>query len=96
MPTSTAFVDGCTNVFGFLDPKIRRRLEAVVANPTQRTWDDAYTIIVRGEDMLSLWQAWIEVDAAAPRSKGSDERWPRVPDQLTLYRALRHATGARP
>jgi hypothetical protein len=93
---TTAFVGSCTNIFGFLKPDVRRRLEAVVANPTQRTWDNAYSIIVRGEDMLSLWQAWLAVDPAAPHSKPSDAPWPRVPDQLTLYRALRHATGGKP
>ena len=92
---SAAFLDRATNVFGALDPVIRARLERVIAKPTQRTWDDAYSIILESRSLTTLWQAWIAVDANAPRSKPLDGKWPRVPDQLTIYRAIRHATVTR-
>ena len=94
---TTAFLDRTS---GALSPDVRKRLERVIANPTQRTWDDAYSIILDQRDHTTLWQAWIAVDSDAPRvGRTTDangrtvKEWPRIPDQLTLYRAIRHATG---
>jgi hypothetical protein len=88
---STAFVAKARNLFGPLAGEHRERLEAVLANPTEQTWDDAYSLIVGG-GFKTLWQAWIAVDPSAPRSKPLEEPWPKIPDQLTLYRALKEAT----
>lgn len=100
--TTPAFTSSCTNVFGTLNAECRKRLEAVLRNPTERTWDDAYSLIIRGSDMLTLWQAWIAVDPSAPRRGPSTDLlgqrlsgWERVPDQFTLYRAVRYATDSR-
>ena len=94
----TAFVARARNMFGPLKGDVRERLEAVIANPTEETWDDAFSIILNGK-LMTLWQAWIAVDANAPRTgKRTDQHgkviqnWQRVPDQLTLYRAIKHAT----
>ena len=94
-----AYVDDCRNLFGPLSTDCRRRLEAVLRNPTPRTWDNAYSLIVCPHKMTTLWQAWISVDDTAPRrgpcsdAKGRRiEGWEKIPDQLTLYRALRWAT----
>jgi hypothetical protein len=91
---TTAYLGRTSNVFGALEPDIRKRLERVIANPTQRTWEDAYSIIICARKFSTLWQAWVAVDDSAPRSKPCDGKWPRIPDQLTLYRAIKHATGA--
>lgn len=102
MEAQPAFTQACTNLFGKLDAKCQKRLAAVIRNPTSTTWDDAYSLIINGERMMTLWQAWIAVDPTAPRSGPSyDDQgrmtrpWPVVPDQLTLYRAIAHATKAR-
>jgi len=89
---TAAFIDRTSNVFGALKPDVRLRLEAVIANPTQQSWDGAYSIILNGKSHMTLWQSWIAVDPDAVRSKPLDSDWPRVPDQLTIYRALKHAT----
>lgn len=88
-----AFIAKCRNMFGPLRGDVRERLEAVLASPSQETWDDAYSIIVGKNGFTTLWQAWIKVDPDAPRSRPLDAPWPRVPDQLTLYRALREVTS---
>ena len=87
-----AFVDRCRNMFGHLEGDARTRLEAVLKNPNQRTWERAYSLIIGANGWTTLWQAWIKVDADAPLTKARDAPWPRVPDQLTLYRALKEVT----
>ena len=96
---ANAFVDDCRNMFGSLDAECRGRLEAVLDNPTEETWDEAYSLIVGKDGFTTLWQAWVKVDPAAPRSGPRDDMkgkrisgWPSIPDQLTLYRALREVT----
>lgn len=94
---TTALVDQCRNVFGTLSDDCRRRLEAVIDNPSQATWDAAYSIIIDG-NFGTLWQAWCQIDVAAPRSKPHDAEWPVIPDSFTIYRAIHHAHkhGIRP
>lgn len=95
--TAAALVDRARNAFGaHLTPDCRHRLLRVLSVQTQETWDDAASIIVSERRMLTLWQAWIAVDPDAVRSKPCDAPWPRIPDQLTLYRALRHVTSEVP
>lgn len=88
------------NMHGPLDGEMRVRLVAAARNPTQETWSDAYTIILRsgtGWGMgLTLWQAVLAVDPTFTMSKGSDETWPKVPSTETIERALRFATTAEP
>lgn len=86
-------------MFGSLNTECRGRLEAVLDNPTEETWDEAYSLIVGKDGFTTLWQAWVKVDPAAPRSGPADDMagkrirgWPSIPDQLTLYRALREVT----
>ncbi len=96
---SKAFIDDCRNMFGSLDTVCRRRLEAVIENPTEETWDNSYSLIVGKDGFTTLWQAWVKVDPAAPRTGPAEDfagkrlsGWSRIPDQLTLYRALREVT----
>jgi hypothetical protein len=91
-----AFIDRASNVFGRLKPEVRKRLERCVDVPTQRNWEDAYSIILNGDTMMTLWQAWIAVDPSAPRSKPVESRWPRTPTQIMLYKAIRFATEGSP
>lgn len=100
---ASAYLDRCTNVFGILSPEVRQRLEDVIEHPNKSTWDNAYTIIVNGPRMMTLWQAWVAVDADAPRSGPRRDQkgrrisdWSRVPDQPTIYRALRYAAQEKP
>jgi hypothetical protein len=81
-----SLIDG----LGPIAPPVRRRLRAVLEPPMQDTWDAAYAIMLRSG--LILWQAVKAVDPNFPGTKlaGRGGR-SRVPDQLTLARALRWA-----
>lgn len=82
-----------------LSRSVRRRLRAVLANPTDETWDDAHGILLM--DKLTLWQAVIVVDPTFPNhgptifGQGRNTHhlpWRRLPDQRTLLAAIRYAT----
>ena len=76
-----------------LGPDIRRRIDAVVSNPSQKTWEDAHSIIVGSDGSMTLWQAVLAVDPSFLRTGpyGSDE-WDEIPDQKTLLKAIQYAT----
>jgi len=87
------------NILGGLSDDCEQRLWAVLENPTLETWDEAASIIIGGESTTTLWRAVIAVDPTFPRVgpttdfEGNVLRpWQRIPDQPTLYRAIRHAT----
>jgi hypothetical protein len=94
--------DHCSNLFGSLPPDIRRRLEAVIADPVTY-WDDTHSIILRGTGKwLTLWQAVIHVDPSFPKvgpcttedgtcSKG----WKQYPSRDTILRAILFAAEGR-
>lgn len=89
---------GLDNVFGRLDAKIRTRLQRVLDKPNQRTWNDAYTIILSWKRNYTLWQAVIAVDDTFPKlgprswDDGKRERWARIPDRETILKAILLAT----
>jgi hypothetical protein len=72
----------------------------VIENPTSETWERAYSLVVHPKG-ITLWNAVCCVDPTFPIvGPGDDERgrrrpWPRVPDQLTIVRAIRAATSGR-
>lgn len=91
--------DGLSTDFGPISPPHRRRRRRVLVHPTQETWDDAYVIILRSEPglRLNLWQAVKAVDPGFPGTKAAGPGgWEKVPDQLTVASALRHAREAVP
>lgn len=93
------YVDPLTNMFGKLAPDLRKRLVAVLRNPTQKTWSNAYSIILNQDTWETLWQAVIKVDPFFPRSGpsgGDDDRlWDRIPTRETLIAAMRLANPAK-
>lgn len=90
----SAYVDRTRNMFGALNDDCRARLEAVLTEPTQETWEQAYSLIISERFRFqTLWQAWIATCPDAPLSKPLEGPWPRIPTQIELYRALREATG---
>ncbi|WP_337170305.1 hypothetical protein [Gemmatimonas aurantiaca] len=79
----------------------RGRLAALFADPRPSTWEDAHGVVVNVRG-LTLWQAWIAVDSAAPltgRHVTLDpfdrvvilREWDRVPDVAMLERIVRFA-----
>ena len=96
---NSQILNKCRNMSGSLNTECRSRLQRVLDNPTEETWDDAHCLIVGADGSTTLWQAWIKVDDRAPRSGSSCDidgnqirGWPRIPDQLTIYRALKAVT----
>jgi len=87
-----AFINKCRNMYGPLDTEAKTRIVELLENPTNETWDNAYSLVVGIDGWTSLWQAWSMVDPHCPRAKPCGGPWPRIPDQLTIYRALRHVT----
>jgi hypothetical protein len=100
--------EGMDNFFGKLSGEVVERLKQVVADP-KRCWDRDCGIILRmgepGEGFglgLTLWQAWIATDAAAPRvgpvttvdkttGRSKRGRWPKYPTREKLLKALEYA-----
>lgn len=76
----------------------RGRLAALFADPRPSTWEDAHGVVLNAAG-LTLWQAWIAVDADAPltgRHVTLDpfdrvivlREWERVPDPAMLDRIV--------
>lgn len=86
--------DGTTNMFGPLDQEIRQRILRFLNNPSEKNWDDIFSIIINDRAKLSgtrtIWQAVLAIDPTFPRTK-SGKHWERVPDAMTVARAIRAA-----
>lgn len=81
-----------TNLFGVIKPEIKKRLQAVIDNPNQDTWEDAHSLIVNNKGrMTTLWNAVIKVDSSFPKSKPLDAPWTKIPTSETIIKALRLA-----
>jgi len=88
-------IERCTNMHGKLGPDERKRLLAVINNPTHKTWDAAYSLLVSytpGRLGVTLWQAVLAVDPTFPNTHRV--RWGSIPSQQVLLRALDYATKA--
>lgn len=95
-------LDDLSNLWGALQPEIRKRLIAVFKNPTEKTWNNACSIILRwgGGVHLTLWQAWIATDENAPRVgpastlSGKRSKWATVATSEQVFMAIRYAALA--
>lgn len=90
---STTFaLEFATNMLGVIDPVIKKRLEKVIKRPNQKTWDDAYSIIINGSGkMTTLWQAVLKVDWNCPTSKPLGEPWAYIPSREIIIEAIKTA-----
>jgi hypothetical protein len=78
-----------TNMFGKLKSDVKARLESVIDNPCQETWDDAHCIILNMEGgMTTLWQAVIKVDPMMPQRKPCDASWSYIPSKEIIIKAI--------
>lgn len=81
-----------SNMFGNLKPEVKARLQAVIDNPCQETWEDAYTIILNASGkMTTLWQAVIKIDWDMQQGKPLDAKWSHIPTQETIIQAINKA-----
>lgn len=81
---------------GRMSNVLRRRLRALMVNPSQETWDDAHSIIVGPH--TTLWQAILVVDPTFPKTGAATDQvgnvvrpWPRVPAPDLVIRAIQFA-----
>ena len=78
-----------TNMFGKFKPEVKERLQAVIDNPCQDTWNDAFSIILTAKGgMITLWQAVIKIDWDMQQSKPMDSEWSYIPSQETIIEAI--------
>lgn len=88
----TIALNFATNIFGKLSPDVKKRLQDVIDNPNQETWDDAYCIIINASGRTTtLWQAVIAIDPDFVRRKPLDAPWPKIPSSETIVKAIRSA-----
>jgi hypothetical protein len=82
------------------------RLAALLADPRPATWEDAHGVPLNAQG-LTLWQAWLAIDANAPREGRHVtmdpwdhmvvvKEWARVPDVATLGRIMRFVLAQTP
>ena len=89
----TTVLNFATNLFGKnLSPNIKQRLESVIENPNQDTWEDAHSIVINGAGRTyTLWQAVLLIDPEFVCSKPLDAPWPKIPSSETIVKAIRAA-----
>ena len=101
-------LNAASNMFGPLSGEVRERLMALINDPSEETWDDAYSIILNRDVWLTLWQAVIAVDPSFARSGpvtrwveddsglgGHSEPvsgWSQIPSAETILQAISYAT----
>ena len=97
----TTELDCSRNLLGArLSPRVKAWIVACVENPTEATWDEAYSIVVGSDGWTTLWQAVLKVRPSFPRIGPTRERgviipgygWKEIPDKATLVVAIRYAT----
>jgi hypothetical protein len=67
------------------------KLKAVMDNPTQQTWRNAYAIVLNCRPRpITLWQAVHAVDKTFPRV-AREGAWRKIPTKETLRAAVAHA-----
>lgn len=79
-----------TNLFGNIKPEIKKRLQAVIDNPCQETWEDAHGIILNASGRFrTLWQGVLLVRPNYCNSKPCDAPWPEIPTSEEIVQAIR-------
>lgn len=77
-------------MLGNASNEIKSRLSAVIDNPCQETWEDAYSIILSKKGkMVTLWQAVISIDRDMQQRKPLDSEWIYIPDSETIKKAIK-------
>ena len=77
-----------TNLFGNLSQEIKDKLQTVIDNPCQKTWEESYAIILTFKPMVTLWQAVSKVDWMMPNNKSLGSDWEHIPNSETIIKAI--------
>jgi len=97
-------LDLARNPRGKLASDVRKRLQKVVNNPTEKNWEDAHDTIVGADGRMTLWEAVVELypsyvdmwpietwDQKISRTIRVSG-WKKIPTGFLLVAALRYAT----
>lgn len=94
---STLALEFASNINGKLSPEIKARLQAVIDQPNQLSWNDTFSFILNHRGKVStLWQAVLAVNPSFTRSKCCEEEWQQIPSQETIIKAINHAVFNQP
>ena len=77
-----------TNMFGNLSQEVKERLQAVIDNPCEETWEEAYSIILTMRPTKTLWQAVADIDPDMRRAKPSGSLWFKIPEKGVIIKAI--------
>jgi hypothetical protein len=89
---NTISIEFARNFFGLLKPETKAKLQNVINNPCQETWNEAYCIIINTKEISTLWQAVLKVDPNMQTRKSTDEKWSYIPTSETIVKAIKLAT----
>lgn len=97
VPSINPLLDKASNIFGPLNAKQKQEIMDYIAAPTEAGWDRIASMIILPGTMgrTTIWQWVVQVEPTFPRSKPSPGRWPRIPDPMTVARAIKAAAAAR-
>lgn len=70
----------------------RIRLQNVIDNPCQQTWEDTFRMVIGSDGRTTLWQALICTSKEFPIEQQMGSKWEVIPKKGDLIRALRFAT----
>jgi hypothetical protein len=84
--TASVF-NGTSNLLGEkLSKDTKNALLSYFNAPTKALWDELAGNYIAGG--VTLWQAWLAIDASAPRSKPEHAEWPSIPSGELLRQAI--------
>jgi hypothetical protein len=92
-------LDGAQNFCGPVGEKIRARIRAYLAAPTEDGWSDIAGVIITPSTCCGSLLEWVQsVDQTLPKIEPHYDPllnkltgWPRIPDPVLLARAIRAA-----
>ncbi len=88
----TIALEFATNLSGNISPEIKARLQAVINNPCEATWEDTYSLIINGSGKsMTLWQAVLIVRPDFTQSKSSGSLWKVIPSSADIVSAINEA-----
>ena len=91
MKQTTFSLEFASNMFGRLKPEIKKRLQAVIDNPCQETWEDAHSIIINGSGrMKTLWNAIHTVRPDFCSRKPLSAPWEEIPTSEEIVQAIKN------
>ena len=81
------------SMLGRIKPQYQKKIEALLRDINQETWEEAHGIILDGHG--TVWQYVCYVDPSYPRSKGGRDWQLPEPERLRLALELAHDNAVK-